>query len=64
MSGEYIYVLFIEEASYIENSHGDNYWCNKYRYDDWVKKYAKENIETLLQKKLEMPQEFDFHHYE
>lgn len=64
MSGEYVYVLYLEEVSYIENSHGDEYWCNKYRYDDWVKKYAKEHIETFLGRKLGEPQEFDFKHYQ
>lgn len=64
MNGEYKYVLFLEEASYIDNSHGDSYWCKKYKYDNHTKKYAKENIETLLQRELGNPIEFDFQHYE
>ena len=64
MDGEYKYVLFLEEASYIDNSHGDSYWCKKYKYDNHTKKYAKEHIETLLQRELGDLMEFDFQHYE
>jgi len=63
-SGEYKYVLFVTEASYIENTHGDDRWKNKYRNDDYVKKYAKQHIETLIGKKLSDVQEIEFEHWE
>lgn len=53
MNGEFKYVLYVTEAHYIENTHGDNYWKNKYRNDDYVKKYAKQHIETFLNRKID-----------
>lgn len=64
MNGEYIYIMYIEECSYIENTSGDEYWCNKFRYDDWVKKYARENISILTGRDLGEPSEYDFLHYQ
>lgn len=63
MNGEYKYVGFITEASYIMNTHYDEYWRHTYRNDDFIKKYAKEKIETLLGKKLGEPKEYVFEHY-
>jgi len=63
-NGDYKYVLFVTEASYIENTHGDDRWKNKYRNDDYVKKYAKQHIETLTGQKLDAVQEIEFEHWQ
>lgn len=63
MCGEYKYVLFITEASYIENTHGDNFWRNEFRNDDYIRNYCKKNIETLLGRELGEPTEHVFEHY-
>ena len=58
------YVLFVTESSYVQNTHGDNYWVNKYRDDDFMRSNAKRQIETLLQRKLNEPGEIDFIHWQ
>ena len=63
MSGEYTYVLFITEASYIENSHGDSFWRHTFRNDDYIKKYAQQKIELLLNRELPEPEEVVFEHW-
>lgn len=64
MCGEYKYVLFIEEAHYINNTHWDDYWEINPRFDDWVKEIAKKRIECFLQRKLDTePQMFKFEHW-
>lgn len=63
MCGEYKYVMFVDEVSYIENTHGDSFWVRKFRSDKWIKDYAKSKIETLLGRKLGEPKEWDFQHY-
>lgn len=64
MNGEYKYVLFIQNAHYIDNTHFDDYWEISPRFDDFVKDYAKNKIETFLQRKLDKePQMFDFKHW-
>jgi hypothetical protein len=65
MSGEYKYVLFVTEVSYLENSHGDDRWRNKYRNDEYVKQYAKQHIETFLQRTMnDEPKELEFEHWQ
>lgn len=65
MGGEYKYVLYIENAHYVDNSHYDEYWEINPRFDDWVKERAKDKIEIFLQRKLDSePQMFDFKHWE
>ena len=65
MNGEYKYVLIVTEATYIENTHGDNRWKNKYRDDEFIRKNAKKRIETLLQRKFEEnPNDVVFEHYQ
>jgi hypothetical protein len=64
MNSKYKYVLYITEASYILNTHGESFWLNTYRNDDFIKGYTQENIETILRRKLDIePQEFVFEHY-
>jgi len=63
MCGEYKYVGFITEASYILNTHGDDYWRNTFRNDNFIKEYAKSKIQTLLGRELGEPQEYVFEHY-
>jgi len=63
MNGEYKYVMFITEASYIMNTHGDHYWRHTYRMDEYIKNYAKQKIETLLGRTLGEPEEHTFEHY-
>lgn len=64
MNGEYKYVVYVENAHYIENTLGDAYWDINPRFDDWVKDRAQEKIEIFLQKKLDRkPQMFDFEHW-
>ena len=63
MNGEYKYVMYITEVSYIENTHGDDYWCNKYRDDKWIREYAKENIEIVMGRDVGELHEIDFKHY-
>ena len=64
MDGEYKYVVYIENAHYIENTLGDAYWDINPRFDDWVKDNAQEKIEIFLQRKLDRkPQMFDFEHW-
>lgn len=64
MCGDYKYVIYVTEASYIENTHGDERWVNKYRDDEFVREYAKQHIETLTGKSLDEPIEVDFEHYQ
>ena len=63
MNGEYKYVLYISEVSYVENTLGDDFWTREFRNDEWIRKYAKENISILLGTELGEAQEFDFLHY-
>lgn len=64
MDGEYKYVIYIENAHYIENTLGDAYWDINPRFDNWVKDRAQKKIEIFLQRKLDRkPQMFDFEHW-
>lgn len=64
MGGTYKYILVVTEATYVDNTHYDDYWQNKFRNDEYVREYAKQNIETFLQRKMDIePQEFEFLHY-
>jgi hypothetical protein len=64
MNGEYKYVIYVENAHYIENTLGDAYWDINPRFDDWVEDNAQEKIEIFLQRKLDRkPQMFDFEHW-
>lgn len=64
MNGEYKYVVYVENAHYIENTLGDAYWDIYPRFDDWVKDHAQEKIEIFLQRKLDRkPQMFDFENW-
>jgi len=64
MDGEYCIVMVVTEASYVENTHGDDLWRNKYRNDDYVKKSAQSRLELLLGKMSEAPQEISFNYYQ
>jgi hypothetical protein len=64
MCREYKYVIYVTEASYIENSHGDERWVRRFRNDNFIRTYAKSHIETLLQRKdIGYPIEVDFDHW-
>ena len=65
MCGEYKYVLYIEQVKYIENTHSDNFWKINPLFNEHIKEYAKQNIETFLQRKMNKePQMFEFKHWE
>ncbi len=64
MNGDYKYILYVTEVHYIENTHGDNFWKNKYRDDDFLRKYAQRHIELVTGKKMGTLQEVEFEHYQ
>lgn len=65
MNGEYKYCLYIEQVKYIENTHFDNFWKINPLFNEYVKEYTKQNIETFLQRKMNKePQMFEFKHWE
>lgn len=64
MGGEYKYVLIVTEATYVDNTHYDEFWQHHFRDDEYVRQYAKEKIETFLQRKLDSePEIVEFKHY-
>lgn len=53
MNGDYKYILIVTEATYVDNTHYDDFWQNKFRNDEYVREYAKEKLETFLQRKMD-----------
>lgn len=64
MSGEYLIAVIVVNASYLENTHGDDKWNNTYRNDDYVFKYARERLERLIGKQDKEPTLINFEHYQ
>lgn len=64
MNADYKYIGYLKSATYIENTLGDPFWETTPRFDEWVMKRTKPNIEMILRKELGEPQLFTFDHYQ
>lgn len=66
MNGNYKAVMFITQVIDMYDTHGfyEQGWIRYFEDSEWLRKRAKENIETFLQRKLDRePVELDFEHY-
>lgn len=65
MGGEYKCVMFVTQVIDMYDSHGfyEQGWVRKFKDDEYVRMYAKKEIETLLQRELGEPQEIELEHY-
>jgi hypothetical protein len=66
MNGNYKAVMFVTQVIDMYDTHGfyEQGWVRDFRNDDWLRKCAKRDIETLLQRKFdEEPIELDLEYY-
>ena len=66
MNGYFKAVLYITQVIDMYDTSGcyDQGWIRDFRNDDYIRKCAKEHIETFLQRKLDRePVELDFEYY-
>ena len=66
MNGNYKAVMFVTQVIDMYDTHRfyEQGWVRDFRNDDWLRKCAKRDIETLLQRKFdEEPIELDLEYY-
>lgn len=66
MNGEFKAVLYVTQVIDLYDTSGchEQGWIRDFRNDDYIREYAKQNIETFLQRKLDRePRELDFEYY-
>lgn len=66
MNGNYKAVMYITQVIDMYDTHGyyDQGWIRDFEDSEWLRKHAKEHIETFLQRKLDRePIELDFEYY-
>ena len=64
MNGDYKYFGYIRRVTHIEDTHGSSFWEIEPRFDDWVMKSTKRNLQLLTQRKFDIePQLYTFDHY-